>query len=102
MTKVKICGITNQEDAFKAVELGADFLGFIVEVDFSKDSITREEAKKLIKTLPLEARPVLVTYLTKAKDIIELAKDIKPEVIQLHNPDADLKAIGAVRKRFQR
>ena len=98
MTKVKICGITNTKDVFKAAELGADFLGFIVEVDFSKDSLTREEAKKLIKKLPLEVRPVLVTYLDKADKIIELAKELNPEVIQLHNPKVDLKVIGKVRK----
>ena len=98
MVKVKICGNTNEHDAFRAAKLGADFLGFIVGVDFSEDSITREKAKKLIKGLPLEVQPVLVTYLDKADKIIKLAKEINPDIIQLHNPKVDLKVIGKIRK----
>jgi phosphoribosylanthranilate isomerase len=98
MTKVKICGITNISDALAAVNYGADYLGFLVEIDFSEDSITREEAKILIKKLPLEVQPVLVTYLTNPTHIIELAEEINPDIIQLHNPEIDLKTIGKKRK----
>jgi len=97
MTKVKICGVTNEKDALNAAKLGADFIGFLVEIDFSEDSIKREEAKNIIKRLPLEVSPVFVTYLQKAEPIIEIAKEINPQVIQLHNA-IELKEIGKIRK----
>lgn len=98
MTKVKICGITNEEDALKAAEFGADYLGFLVEIDFSEDTIDREKAKEIIKKLPLEIQPVVVTYLDKADKIIKLAEKVNPEIIQLHNPAIGLKEIGKIRK----
>ena len=97
MTKVKICGITNEEDALKAAILGADYLGFLVEINFSEDKINRKKAKSLIRKLPLEITPVFVTYLQKAAPIIKIAKEINPQIIQLHN-DISLEEIGKIRK----
>jgi len=94
--KVKICGITNEEDALKAAILGADYLGFLVEIDFAEDKVTRKQAKDIIRKLPLEVTPVFVTYLQKAKPIIEIAEEINPLVIQLHN-DITIEEIGKIR-----
>jgi phosphoribosylanthranilate isomerase len=60
MTKVKICGITNLEDALAAVEVGADYLGFIM-YPASKRYLTAEALQAITTELRREANcPKLV------------------------------------------
>lgn len=50
MTKVKICGITNIDDALLALDLGADFLGFVFAS--SPRRIGVGEAAAILRALP--------------------------------------------------
>ena len=50
MVRVKICGITNLEDALAAVDAGVDALGFIFS--HSPRRISREKAVSIIRQIP--------------------------------------------------
>lgn len=54
MVKIKVCGITNVADAEKALELGADLLGFNFYPP-SPRCITPERAGEIIAALPPDA-----------------------------------------------
>ena len=74
MTRVKVCGITNSEDAFCAVQLGASALGFVF-YEKSPRFIAFSEAREIIRQIPPFVTKVGVfvnaeaDYLRKAKDV---------------------------------
>lgn len=82
MAKIKICGITNFEDALNASKFGADYLGFI----FYKKSpryITEQKAKQVIKKLPLKVKKVGVFVDEKINAIKKIVDFCELDIIQL-------------------
>jgi phosphoribosylanthranilate isomerase len=68
MTWVKICGITNLEDALTAVDVGADALGFVF-YEKSPRRIDPEVARQIIAQLPQGIEKVGVFVSQSAEEV---------------------------------
>ncbi|MCS6953570.1 MAG: phosphoribosylanthranilate isomerase [Bryobacterales bacterium] len=83
---VKICGITNLEDALAAVEAGASALGFNF-YPRSPRYIAPEAAGRLIQSLPGEVWKVGVFVNEPPERVAELARQAGLDVVQLHGDE---------------
>lgn len=86
MTKIKICGITNLEDARLAIELGADELGFNFYVE-SRRYIRPQDARMIAFGLPENCRKVGVFVNETIRSILETVKIVGLDAIQLHGDE---------------
>jgi phosphoribosylanthranilate isomerase len=82
---VKICGIRSPTDLRVAVDAGADAIGLICGITHvSEDALTPDQARDLQRHAPPFVSTVLVTHLAEASEVLELARYIGVDTIQLH------------------
>jgi phosphoribosylanthranilate isomerase len=81
--KVKICGITNIDDAMAAVDFGADALGFVF-FQGSPRCISHKDAAAIIKKLPSFVTSVGVFVDETSENIEKMTSWAGIDVIQLH------------------
>ena len=103
MPKIKICGITNIEDAILAIDLGADALGFMFYEE-SKRYIKPLEAHDIISQLPPFITAVGVFVNQELDEISDIKEKAGFDTIQLHgdeSPDLCKKLRGKVIKAIR-
>jgi phosphoribosylanthranilate isomerase len=83
MLRIKICGITNLEDALLAAELGADALGFIFYPP-SPRAVAPDAARAIIAQLPPLVTTVGVFVDEDAATVKELAARVGLDWLQFH------------------
>ncbi|HEX3034699.1 MAG TPA: phosphoribosylanthranilate isomerase [Thermodesulfobacteriota bacterium] len=87
MVRIKICGITNLDDAILAVDYGADALGFMFYRE-SKRYISPEEAGKIISKLPPFVVTVGVFVNQELDEIRNAQKQANFDIVQLHGDES--------------
>jgi phosphoribosylanthranilate isomerase len=83
MTWVKICGITNVEDALTAVDAGADALGFVL-YEKSPRHVTPEVVLGIVRQLPTTIEKVGVFVNETLDEMERVAEAASLTGIQLH------------------
>ena len=108
---IKFCGLAREEDVEMCARHNPSALGFLLRKPSSKsaniDLLTIDRAKKLVSRVPSTIASVLLVHSTDPEEIIELATEIKPNLLQLQGVisiDACLKikytvsAVGLIKK----
>lgn len=87
MTQIKICGITNINDALCAATCGADAIGFIFH-PASPRYVTPEQAKAIIAALPAKLVKVGVFVNRDAGEVARISGECGLDLIQLHGDES--------------
>ena len=87
MTQIKICGITNKEDALCAAQCGAAALGFIFYPP-SPRYIKPADARKIVSALPAELVKVGVFVNESVTEVKRIVEYCGLDMIQLHGDES--------------
>lgn len=86
MTKIKICGITNKEDAIEASRLGVDLLGFIF-YSRTKRYVEPKAVMDIVSELPRSVAKVGVFVDEPPEKVLDIAESCSLDVLQFHGDE---------------
>jgi phosphoribosylanthranilate isomerase len=85
-TRIKICGLTREQDVDAAVAAGADAVGFVLYPK-SPRYVSAERAAALAARLPPLVTPVLLFVNAVAADVITASASVPGAVLQFHGDE---------------
>ncbi|RZI99072.1 MAG: phosphoribosylanthranilate isomerase [Rubrivivax sp.] len=103
-TRIKICGLTREQDVEAAVAAGADAVGFVL-YPHSPRAVTAERAAVLARLLPPFVTPVLLVVNETPGAIAQALNDVPNALLQFHGdetPDDCARATDNGRQPFMR
>lgn len=86
-TEVKICGLTNVEDARAALDAGADYLGFVLYLE-SPRGITANDLTEILSGLDGSFRAIGVFVNETRKNVERIARECALSAVQIHGDES--------------
>jgi phosphoribosylanthranilate isomerase len=99
--KVKVCGITNLDDAEMALELGAWTLGMIF-FEGSPRSCSLAEAQRIVATLRRKVELCGVFVNAPLEEVVHTSEDLGLSMLQLHGDEGPSYCAEATRRNGAR
>jgi phosphoribosylanthranilate isomerase len=95
-TRIKICGLTREEDVDAAVAAGADAVGFVMYAPSAR-FVSAERAAELARRLPPFVTPVLLFVNAAATDIAAACALLPTALLQFHGDETPQACLAAGR-----
>ena len=86
-TRIKICGLTREEDVQACVDAGVDAIGFVLYPP-SPRAVSPERAAELARLLPPFVTPVLLFVNPTATEVIAAAQAVPGATLQFHGDES--------------
>ncbi len=95
---VKVCGITNEDDALLAVAMGADAIGLVFAP--SRRQVGVEQARDIVRRLPTDAVAIGVFVDERPERVVEICNRVGLRGAQLHGREP-VSEVRYVRERVR-
>ena len=86
-TRIKMCGLTREQDVDAAVAAGADAIGFVLYAK-SPRAVTPQRAAELARRLPPFVTPVLLFVNESASNVIAASACVAGAAVQFHGDES--------------
>ena len=86
-TRIKMCGLTREQDVDAAVAAGADAIGFVLYAK-SPRAVTPQRAAELARRLPPFVTPVLLFVNETASNVIAASACVAGATLQFHGDES--------------
>ncbi len=91
----------DRAEADLLVELGADWLGFPLRLAVHREDLSEADAARIVRALPSSTRAILITYLSDAASLVDLAQFLGVAAVQVHG-DIAVSELARLRARAPR